>query len=119
MSALTLFLERISPGPLVLRVHKSNMTSQMLHAELLGHDPRGVRAQCDAADLRERPCLGPGEDAARRKRIRIINIAYEQTGPSTSGTALSQRVFEVASRLSHLPTQEALLAIREEVRKLF
>ena len=56
---------------------------------------------------------------SKEETLRIINIAYEQTGPSASGTALSQRVFEVASRLSHLPTQEALLAIREEVRKLF
>ena len=31
---LTLFLERIKPGPLVLRVHKSNMTSRMLQSEL-------------------------------------------------------------------------------------
>ena len=32
---LALFLERITPGALVFRVHKSHMTSRMLHAELL------------------------------------------------------------------------------------
>lgn len=115
---ITLFLERISPGPLVLRVHKSHMTSQMLHAELLAtireEYEHNVTQQIYVSDR----AWGQVK-MSKEETLRIINIAYEQTGPSASGTALSQRVFEVASRLSHLPTQEALLAIREEVRKLF
>jgi len=115
---LTLFLERISPGPLVLRVHKSNMGSQGLHGELLAT----VREEFEHNVTQQ---IYVSERAwaqvkmAKEETLRIINIAYEQTGPTASGTVLSQRVFETAARLSHLPTQEAILTLKEEVRKLF
>ncbi|HEX2617306.1 MAG TPA: hypothetical protein VHL57_07165 [Flavobacteriales bacterium] len=115
---LTLFLERISPGALVLRVHKSNMTSRMLHVELLAtireEYEHNVTQQIYVSDRAWQQVK-----MAKEETLRIINIAYEQTGDNPSGTALSQRVFETASRLTHLPTQEAILGLREEVRKLF
>ena len=115
---LTLFLERISPGPLVLRVHKSNMTSQMLHGELLAtireEFEHNVTQQIYVSDK-----AWAQVRKAKEETLRIINVAFEQTGDNASGTALSQRVFETASRLGHLPTQEAVVALKEEVRRLF
>lgn len=115
---LTLFLERISPGALVLRVHKSNMTSQMLHSELLAtireEFEHNVTQQIYVTDR-----AWAQVKAAKEETLRIINVAYEQTGGNASGTTLSQRIFETASRLSHLPSQAALLVLREEVKKLF
>jgi hypothetical protein len=115
---LTLFLERISPGPLVLRVHKSHMTSAMLHRELLAT----IREEFEHNVTQQ---IYVSEKAwaqvrkAKEETLRIVNIAFEQTGDEASGTTLSQRVFETAARLSHLPTQEALLVLKEEVRRLF
>lgn len=115
---LALFLERISPGAMVLRVHKSNMSSRTLHAELLAtvreEFEHNVTQQIYVSDRAWQQVK-----MAKEETLRIINIAYEQTGDTPSGTALSQRIFETASRLTHLPTQEALLTLREEVRKLF
>ncbi len=115
---LTLFLERIGPGQLVLRVHKSNMTSQILHGELLAtireEYEHNVTQQIYVSDK-----AWSQVKMAKEETLRIVNIAFEQTGPSASGTALSQRVFETAGRLSHLPTQVAILSLREEVRKMF
>ena len=115
---LTLFLERIGPGQLVLRVHKSNMTSQLLHGELLAtvreEFEHNVTQQIYVSDR-----AWTQVKMAKEETLRIVNIAFEQTGPNASGTALSQRVFETASRLSHLPTQEAILTLKEEVRRLF
>ena len=56
---------------------------------------------------------------AKEETLRIINIAAEGLGDTANGTALSQRVFETAGKLSHLPTQQAIAALKEEVRKLF
>ncbi len=115
---LTLFLERISPGALVLRTHKSSMTSSMLHRELLAsvreEFEHNVTQQIYVSDKAWQQVK-----MAKEETIRIFNIAYEQTGDGQPGTALSQRVFETAGRLSHLPTQEAILALKEEARKLF
>ncbi|MBK7269311.1 MAG: hypothetical protein IPI07_07305 [Flavobacteriales bacterium] len=115
---LVLFLERISPGGLVLRVHKSNMTARMLHAELTAtireefeHNVTQQIYVSDKAWVRVKQ--------AKEETIRIINIAYEQTDEHAPGTELSQHVFETAGRLSHLPSQEAIITIKEEVRRLF
>lgn len=115
---LTLFLERISPGALVLRVHKSNMTSGMLHGELLAT----IREEYDhnvAQQIYVSDRAWQAVKMAKEETLRIINIAYEQTGDSPNSSSLSQHIFETASRLSHLPTQEALLRLKDEVRKLF
>jgi hypothetical protein len=115
---LTLFLERIAPGALVLRVHKANMTSRMLHADLLAtireEYEHNVTQQIYVSDR-----SWAQVKMAKEETLRIINIAMEQTGDQPNSSALSQRIFEVASRLTHLPSQEALLVLKEEVRKLF
>lgn len=115
---LTLFLERIAPGPLVFRVHKNNMTARMLHTALLST----VREEFEHNVTQQ---IYVSERAwqqvrmAKEETLRIINIAAEGVPDQANGTALSQRVFETASKLSHLPTQQAVLALKEEARKLF
>ncbi|MCB0774126.1 MAG: hypothetical protein KJZ58_02055 [Flavobacteriales bacterium] len=115
---LTLFLERIAPGTLVFRVHKANMTARMLHTELLAtvreEFEHNVTQQIYVSDRAWQQVK-----MAKEETLRIINIAAEQTPAEASGTALSQHVFEVASKLTHLPTQQAILSLKEEVRKLF
>lgn len=115
---LALFLERITPGSMVLRVHKHHMNSGDLHAELLAtvreEFEHNVTQQVYVSDRTWQQVK-----TAKEETLRIINIAFEQTGDAASGTALSQRIFETASRLTHLPTQQAMLALKEEVRKLF
>lgn len=115
---LSLFLERIGPGTLVFRVHKNSMSARMLHAELLAtireEFEHNVTQQIYVSDRAWQQVK-----MAKEETLRIINIAYEHTGDNPNGTALSQRIFETASRLSHLPTQEAMVSLKEEVRKLF
>jgi len=115
---LTLFLERNAPGALVFRVHKNNMTARMLHTELLAT----VREEFEHNVTQQ---IYVSERAwqqvrmAKEETLRIINIAAEGVPDQANGTALSQRVFETAAKLSHLPTQQAVMALKEEVRKLF
>ncbi|MCB0792277.1 MAG: hypothetical protein H6595_01770 [Flavobacteriales bacterium] len=115
---LVLFLERISPGGLVLRVHKSNMTARMLHAELTAtvreEFEHNVTQQIYVSD-RAWALVRQAKD----ETIRIINIAFEHTEDHAPGTALSQQVFETAGRLTHLPSDAAIVGIKEEVRRLF
>ncbi|MBL8002151.1 MAG: hypothetical protein JNL05_09340 [Flavobacteriales bacterium] len=115
---LTLFLERIAPGALVLRVHKSSMSSRMLHAELVAtvreEYEHNITQQLYVSDKAWQQVR-----MAKEETVRLINIAYDQVGEDKSGTALSQQIFETAARLSHLPGQVAILTIKDEIRKLF
>ena len=115
---LALFLERISPGYLVLRVHKSHMTAGMLHDELTAT----VREEFEHNVTQQIYVSDKAWQTVRRAKeetIRLINMAYAQVGDAPGATDLSQRIFEAVGRLSHTPSDEAMMAIKEEVRKLF
>ena len=115
---LTLFAERIELGPMVLRLHKSNMSARMLHAELIAtireEFQHNVTQQLYVSDRAWQKVK-----KAKDETIHLVNLCYEQTGDVPSATELSQRIFATVAKLSHTPSQEALLALREEVRKLF
>lgn len=115
---ITLFLERISPGPLVLRVHKSNMSSRMLHAELIATVREELEHNVTQQVYMSEKAWAKVKQA-KEETIRLINLSYEQTGDDHSATELSRRIFENVGRLTHTPSQEALLFIKDEVRRLF
>lgn len=46
-------------------------------------------------------------------------MSYEQSGDAPAGTELSRRIFENVSKLTHTPSQECLVVIKEDVRRLF
>lgn len=115
---LTLFAERISPGTLVLRVHKSNMNARMLQGELVAtireEYEHNMAQQVYVGDM-----VWAKVRQAKEETIRLVNLSFEQVGDQVSGTDLSRRIFENTNRLSHTPSQEAIVAIKEEVRRLF
>jgi hypothetical protein len=115
---VALYLERIQPGALVLRVHKSHMDARDLHAELVvtvrEEYEHNVTQQIYVSDR----AWGKVKQA-KDETIRLINLSYEQVGGGSSATDLSRKVFENVAKLSHTPSQEALVVIKEEVRRLF
>jgi hypothetical protein len=115
---LSLYLERIQPGTLLLRVQRAGMDASDLQAALvsaireeLEHNITQQIYVSDRAWMKVRQ--------AKEEMIRLVNMSYEQVGAGSSASALAQRVFENAARLSHTPSQEALVALKEEVRRLF
>lgn len=115
---LALFAERISPGALLLRVHKGSMSSRTFHAELVAtireEYEHNVTQQIYVSDK-----AWVKVKQAKEETIRLINLSYEQTGDTPSGTELSRHIFENTARLSHTPSQECLVVIKEDVRRLF
>ncbi|MCB0767239.1 MAG: hypothetical protein KDB95_08525 [Flavobacteriales bacterium] len=115
---LALFAERIAPGALLLRVHKGNMSARMFHAELVAtireEFEHNVTQQIYVSDK-----AWSKVRQAKEETIRLINLSYEQTGDTPSGTELSRRIFENVAKLSHTPSQECLVVIKEDVRRLF
>ncbi|MCU0319410.1 MAG: hypothetical protein MUE88_04970 [Flavobacteriales bacterium] len=115
---LTLYLERIAPGPLVLRVHKTNMSARTLHGELIAT----VREELDH-NVTQQVYVSDKAWArvkqAKEETIRLVNLSFEQVGEGVSATELSRKIFENAGKLSATPSQEAILLLKDEVRRLF
>lgn len=56
---------------------------------------------------------------AKEETIRLVNMSFEQVGDGASGGDLSRKVFENVARLTHAPSQEGIVALKDEVRRLF
>jgi len=113
-----LFLERINTGNLVLRVHKSHLTAQMLHAELV----RTIREEFDH-NITQQIYISDKAWAqvkwAKEETIKIINLASEKVPEASTGVDLSKKIFEFVSELSVQPAQEATLFLKKEARSAF
>ena len=113
-----LFLERISTGNLVLRVHKSHLTSKMLHAELV----RTIREEYDHNITQQIYMSDKAWEQvkwAKEETIKIVNLASKKVPEGSSGVELSKVIFEFVSELSVQPAQEATLFLRSEARNAF
>jgi predicted AlkP superfamily phosphohydrolase/phosphomutase len=94
------------------------MTSRTFHAELVAtireEYEHNVTQQIYVSDK-----AWSKVRQAKEETIRLINLSYEQTGDTSSGTDLSRHIFENVARLTHTPSQECLVTIKEDVRRLF
>jgi len=113
-----LFLERITPSNLVIRVHQNRMNSAEMHTELLST----IRAEFDH-NLTQQIYMSSGAwEALRRAKeetIKIINISASKVDGGAPGINLSKSVLDMCMQVEKLPTQMAIDAIKEEVKQLF
>lgn len=110
---MTLFLERISPNNLVVRIMHPESDASELQQELL----MAIRAEYEH-NLTQQVYLAPQTwliiKNAKEDVIRIINSAAAEVAPAAKAIDLSTKIFEVMLRSEKLPVQNALDAIKIE-----
>lgn len=115
---MTLFLERISPNNLIMRVYKSGMGSHMLHAELL----KTIRSEYEH-NLSQQIYISPNAWSmiknAKEEMIRLVNLSANRLGETASGSQLSQFIIEAGSQIKKLPTEAALDYLKKEIAQNF
>lgn len=113
-----LFLDRISPGELVLRVHKSHMDARTLHAELLTTIKEEYGHNVSQQLYMSAESWATVKQAAEETK-RVMNVAFDRTPKGATGTEFSRQVFEVLTQLPHTPSQAAIQVLRKEFQGLF
>ncbi len=114
---ICLFLERISPNNLMVRVNRPGMSARELQSELL----QTIRAEYEHNITQQVYVSSQAWDLvknAREELIRIINTAAATIGENAGGIELSKAVFEIILKNEKLPTQRALDFIKNESRQL-
>jgi hypothetical protein len=116
---LVLYLERINPNNLIMRVHRSGMTANTLHAELL----KAIRDEYDH-NMSQQIYVSTESwklcKIAKDETIQLINFSMKKlTKPKASGSDLSRVIFEIYSHMDAEPTMVAAEYLKKEVRKLF
>lgn len=112
-----LFLERINPTSMVMRLNKTGSAANF-QGELL----KAIRSEFEH-NLSQQIYMSnkAWESVVRAKEetIKLINVASTKVNPDSSAMELAQAIIAVSSQLSELPTKQAVDGIKREIGKEF
>ncbi len=115
---MALFLERISPNNLIVRLNDGKFTSGQLQQVLLSE----IREEFNH-NLSQQIYLSDEAWSMIRNAMENIVVAINEAGTETDreekGIALARRIFDKYIAQEKDPIQEALLFVKAEVRDLF
>lgn len=115
---IILFLERISPESLVIRVNRADFTTRHLQSELISK----IRSEYEHNLSQQTYISMEAWDkvkVARNQTIKIINEAASELKPEASGTTLGKIIIEQVAQLKKPPSQVAIDYLKQEVKDLF
>ena len=115
---IVLFLERISPNSVIMRLQTPNMTTKQLHKEIL------IIIRSEFEHNLSQPLYLSVEAwemirNAKEKTIKLINSCMEDLDPNDNAIKLSSAVFEKLIEIQTPPSQEAINFIKEEISTLY
>ncbi|AFK03498.1 hypothetical protein Emtol_2361 [Emticicia oligotrophica DSM 17448] len=115
---MILFLERISPNNLLLRIGSIEIQSidyqRLLLKEIRDEFNHNIAQQLYIShDTWEKIRL------AMNDTIALINTAASEVSPDAPAINLSKKIFEIILTNSQQPTADALRILKEEAQKLF
>lgn len=114
---VVLFLERINPNSMVMRLAKTGNAANF-HGELL----KTIRSEFEHNLSQQIYMSNMSWDAVVRGKeetIKLINIASSKVNADASAMELAQSIITVASQLSEMPTKSAIETIKREIGKEF
>ncbi len=115
---IALFLERINPNSLIMRVHKQGMSARQMQSSLM----QTIRAEFEhnvAQQIYISPAAWKAVRAAKEETLKIVNIASSQVPDEASAMDLGKIILELHSKLEQTPTDFALDFIKKEIKMLF
>ncbi len=113
-----LLMERIHPNSLIMRLNNPGLPAAAFQLKLL----ESIREEFEH-NIAQQMYIAPASwDIARKAKdetMKIINLAGQQMGPTSTGMDLSSKIFEIVAEVGTLPTEIAVKALKEDVQRLF
>ena len=116
---IIIFLERVNPSSLVVRVNKNGMSAQQLHLELI----KTIKSEYEH-NLSQQIYMSAGAwelvKTTKEEIIKLINISSTKVPPDNSSNDLAMMVINITSNLGKkLPNDIALDYVKKEVNLIF
>ncbi len=115
---VVLFLERISPNSLVMRMNKPMFTSRQFHSELIA----AVRSEFEH-NLSQQIYMSAEAwemvKNAKEEIVKLINLSAIKIPDSAPSSELAQLLIEASAKLKALPTSMAIAYIKKEIGQSF
>lgn len=115
---MALFLERISPANLVVRVNDASFSSAAFHQQLL-HEIREEFSHNLSQQVYMSDQAWDNVKKAIDDIISTINMAADKTNPQSRSIELAKNIFELLSTRSEDPVNNALKFLKNEIRQAF
>ncbi len=115
---MTLFLERISPQTLVMRVHDPKTSASQLQMTLL----KTIRQEYEhnlSQQVYISDELWEEIKTAKEEMIKLVNTAMGKLNDNASSTELSQLIINMSVTGKKEPAKKALSILKKETRQLF
>ena len=113
-----LFMERIHPNSLVMRLHNAGLPARALQADFL----KAIREEYDHNDAQQLFVSPQGWQMVKNSKeetIKIINIAGNQMTATSTGMELSAKIFEIVAEVGELPSEITVTFLKNELQDLF
>jgi len=115
---IVLFLERISPNSLIMRIHRPDLTAHQLQLELISN----IRDEFEH-NLSQQVYMSSQAwemiREAKEEVIKLINSSMLNFDNQSTAIDLSQKIFENISKTNKLPTTDAIEFVKKEIREIF
>ncbi|MDR1055916.1 MAG: hypothetical protein LBL90_08900 [Prevotellaceae bacterium] len=115
---LILFLERISPDTMIMRVRNDAVTNADLHLLLL----KTIRSEFEH-NISQQLYVGSQTweliKLAKEGIATLINDAAKVLNPNDPSINLSKAIFDKLVELGELPTAQAIESLKKEARQIF
>jgi hypothetical protein len=111
-----LFLERIHPNSLVLRLNKPGLPAKLLQAEML----KSIREEYDHNVVQQLFISSTAWDMMKKSRedvVRIINLAGDQMNENSTSLEFSMKIFEMLSQLEQLTVEVTIDYVKSEFQE--
>ncbi len=115
---LILFLERITPNSIILRLQTPNMTAEQLHKEIL----ELIRAEYEHNLSQQLYVSSESWEKVRSAKeltIQLINNAANKVKPTDNALELSREIFDRLIEKEKAPTHAAIESLKKEIANLF
>jgi len=114
---LVLFIERISPESLIMRVHKNEFSALQLQTTLIIN----IREEFEHNLSQQVYVSSQAWELVRNAKedmIKLVNTAAAKLNDNCNATNLSQKIFELSLN-EKLTTKTALEFLKNEIRQVF
>ena len=115
---LTLFLDRISPENLVIRLSKSGQSANQLRHELIQSITREFNHNISQQVYVSNDCWNMIK-AVKEQIIRVVEACYQESGDTESGPGLGKKILTRLMQEKTTPTQRAIELMKKEIEIAF
>jgi len=113
---LVLYLERINPSNMVLRMHKAGMSAKMLEADMV----KSIRTEYEhnlSQQIYFSDEIWKLISTAKEETIQIIGLGSKKVSEKASAVELSKILIKLSSQVEELPHDVAIKYLKQELRE--